>query len=271
MRVQNNLLEDVKKCLVDSVYDITQNFSLEKSRTYYNLWKEKWDRWDYRLNPVAVLERFDFNYSNLAELSLKSMEAQNLYSNIDKDDLFKWVRYCVITWMIRVEWYRLKTFDEWLEQWLKDALMMHYKNPEDWARKVLQKRLWKWLYDNSSIHMYVEWEITEEQLHRLATYELPRKITWWDIDDDIYQAKKALYDMEENNKDLIWVEDPLWYDWVCYYLDEKTKKRYSTRSYIEIDEDELCKYWKIYKVEQIKDWDEIFDYHYKIISEREDK
>ena len=46
--------------------------------------------------------------------------------------------------------------------------------------------------------------------------------------------------MEENI--LLLEEVNVWLDEYKSTADEKTKKRYSTRSYIEIDEDELCKY-----------------------------
>lgn len=39
----DNLLEDVKKCLTDPVFDVTQNFSLSKSREFYDKWKEAWE------------------------------------------------------------------------------------------------------------------------------------------------------------------------------------------------------------------------------------
>jgi hypothetical protein len=70
--------------------------------------------------------------------------------------------------------------------------------------------------------------------------------------------------------DIIWVEDPIWYDGICYYQDSKWNK-YSTRAHILIDKDELCRYWYIYKVEEVKDWDWPYNYHYKILSKRVDE
>lgn len=69
---------------------------------------------------------------------------------------------------------------------------------------------------------------------------------------------------------VIWIEDWNWYDGVAYYLDESTWQRYS-RNWYPIANDEMCKYWKVYKVEEIVDWDWPFDYHYKIIAERLDE
>lgn len=69
---------------------------------------------------------------------------------------------------------------------------------------------------------------------------------------------------------VIWIEDWNWYDWIAYYLDEATWQRYS-RNWYPIANDEMCKYWKVYKVEEIVDWEWQFDYHYKIIAERLDE
>lgn len=71
-------------------------------------------------------------------------------------------------------------------------------------------------------------------------------------------------------EDVIWVEVYNWYDWIAYYLDEKTWQRYS-RNWFPIDDDEICKYWYVYKVECIKDWPEEYNYHFRVISRREDK
>lgn len=43
MKNPNNLLEDVKKCMTDPIYDIIQNFSLEKSKEWYEKRKKQWD------------------------------------------------------------------------------------------------------------------------------------------------------------------------------------------------------------------------------------
>ena len=69
---------------------------------------------------------------------------------------------------------------------------------------------------------------------------------------------------------VIWVEDFNWYDWIAFYLDEKTGQRYS-RNWYPIAKDEMCKYWHIYKVELEKYWDWTFEYKRNILSTREDK
>ena len=69
--------------------------------------------------------------------------------------------------------------------------------------------------------------------------------------------------------DIIWIEDPIWYDGICMYQDSKWNK-YSTRAYLPLDDDEMCRYWYIYKVKQIIDWDGPYNYHYEILSKRLD-
>lgn len=69
---------------------------------------------------------------------------------------------------------------------------------------------------------------------------------------------------------VIGCEDPMWYDGIYCYMDRKWR-RYSVRANIPMTTDEMCKYWHIYKVEKIIDWPGPYEYHYKILSEREDK
>lgn len=67
----------------------------------------------------------------------------------------------------------------------------------------------------------------------------------------------------------IWIEDPMWYDGICMYQAPDGTK-YSKLAHIPIDDDEMCKRWKIYKVELARHSDEPFDYEYRILSERPD-
>ena len=78
--------------------------------------------------------------------------------------------------------------------------------------------------------------------------------------------KKDTYTLPE---DCIWIEDPMWYDGIYMYQDEAWN-RYSTRAYKPLKKDEMCRYWYIYKVRLIIDWKWTYDYHYEIISRRED-
>lgn len=70
--------------------------------------------------------------------------------------------------------------------------------------------------------------------------------------------------------DIIWIEDPIWYDGIYMYQDSKWNK-YSTRAHLPLDDDEMCRYWYIYKVKQITDWEWAYNYHYEIISKRVDE
>ena len=196
MKNPNDLLENVKKCLTDPIEDILQNFSLEKSRTYYAKWAKQWEMGDYKFNLANKLEEVSFPFASLTELSWNATQAQNLYNNLKREDFNKWVGWYIYGQNIVVQWNRLKTFDEWLHDWLKDALIMAYKTPEDWARKVIEKELWDWMYTNGAVHLFAEWTITKDILKRLGQYEKYQEIEWRNIEEDIEEAKKKL---EEKN------------------------------------------------------------------------
>lgn len=69
---------------------------------------------------------------------------------------------------------------------------------------------------------------------------------------------------------VIGVEDWNRWDFLAYYLDEKTWQRYSRNGY-PIANDEMCREWgTIHKVECIKDGDGPFEYHRKILSTKTD-
>lgn len=199
---ESNLLEDVQKSLTDPVYDILQNFSLEKSREYYNKRATQWNMWDFRLNLANKQEEEKFPFTTLTELAEQSQEAQNLFNHLKKEDFFRGCEWCVYWQNVVVRWNRLKTFDEWLYDWIKDAMLLHYKEPEEWARKIIERKLGKWYYGNVEVHMFAEREISEDVLRRLGQYEWPRRLEWRVLEDDINAAIKALYDLEENNNKL---------------------------------------------------------------------
>lgn len=203
MRIEEeNLLEDVKKCLTDPIYNITQNFSLQKSREYYNKWAKQWEMWDYNLNLANKVEELHFPFTNLDELAIKSIEAQNVYTNLKKEDYIKWCSWCVYWQDVVVRWNRLKTFEEWLYDGLKDALKSFYKEPEWGVRKMLIEKLGKWYYENTEIHLFAAEKIDEDVLLRLWQYEEPRSVEDRDIEEDILSARQALLDMEECNKEI---------------------------------------------------------------------
>lgn len=197
---KDNLLEDVKKCLTDPVYDVIQNFSLVKSREYYDKREKSWKSWNYKQNPAVKLEEVSFDFGSLSELWLMATQAHNLYVNIKREDFNKWADWYIYWQNIVVSWYRLKTFDEWLHDWLRDALYEAHQTPEDWVRILLERELGKWIYTNTAIHLYAEWKIDKETLKRLWTYEKYMHLEDRDIEEDITQVRKALEDVEECNK-----------------------------------------------------------------------
>lgn len=72
-------------------------------------------------------------------------------------------------------------------------------------------------------------------------------------------------DIENSWDNIIWVEIPGRYDWIAYYLNQETWQRYSRKGY-PIENDEVCRYGNIYKVEFLDErWTE-----YKILSSRLD-
>lgn len=196
---ENNMLEDVQKCMTDPIYDICKNFSLEKSRAYYEKWERQWNSGGYNKNPADKHEEISFAFTSLDELAIKSIEAQNTYVNLKRKDFIKGCDWYIYWQKIIVSWHRLKTFDEWLHDGLKDALAIHYKSPEDGIRRMLNRE-WGWYYQNDAIHLFAEWKIDEESLKRLGHYEPAQAIEGRDIEKDIEEATKALKDMEENNK-----------------------------------------------------------------------
>lgn len=200
MKNPNNLLEDVKKCMIDPISDILLNFSIEKSRKGYNERVKQWESWSFRQNPAVKKEEVSFDFGSLSELWLVTTQAHNLYVNLKREDFNKWVDWCIYGQNIVVSWYRLKSFDEWLHDWLKDAIIMACDCPEDWARMVIERQLWEGKYTNTAIHMYVEWKIDNETLKRLWQYEKYQYIDGRDIEKDIEEAKKALLWVEEDNK-----------------------------------------------------------------------
>ena len=200
MKNPNNLLEDVKKCMTDPVSDILLNFSIEKSRKGYEDRKRQWESGSFRNNPAVKKEEVSFAFADLYEAANQCCQARNMYNNLKEQDFNKWVDWYMCGQNIVVSWYRLKTFDEWLHDWLKDALIMAIDCPEDWARMVIEKELGEGKYTNAAIHMYIEWKIDNETLKRLWQYEKYQHMEDRDVEKDIEEAKRALLWMEEDNK-----------------------------------------------------------------------
>ena len=68
MKNPNNLLEDVKKCMTDPISDLLLNFSLEKSKEWYEKRKKQWESGGITNNPVAKKEEVSFDFGSLSEL-----------------------------------------------------------------------------------------------------------------------------------------------------------------------------------------------------------
>lgn len=65
-------------------------------------------------------------------------------------------------------------------------------------------------------------------------------------------------------KDPTWVEVRWRYDGIAY-REDKDWNRFSRIAKIPIEKDELCRYWKICKIKNL------WEYEFKVLSEREDK
>lgn len=201
MKNPNELLEKVQKCMTDPVYDLSQNFSLEKSREYYNKWVEEWNEWHYEWNPAAKVESETFSFEDLKWMACASSQAMIFYDNIKNVEFVKEAEWFITNDGVVVDWYRLKTFSEWLTEWITDALMQAYRTPENAVRKILEKELGKGFYENTEIHLFVEWKIDEETLKRLWTYEKYQPIEGRDVKEDIKEVLKNMWvDIEETTE-----------------------------------------------------------------------
>lgn len=198
MKVKSDLLKKCQECMVNPIADILENFSLEKSKFHYEKYAKQWDNWGYQQNPADKVERVTFPYGSLNDLSIVAIEAQNLYVNMKKADFIRGLDWRTYGQNIIVWWHRLKTFDEWLHDWLQDALIQHYKDPETGIRKMLAREWWGGLYWNVDIHLRLEWKIDDEAMKRMGRYEPSQPITDRDVEKDIEEAIKALgYKKEE--------------------------------------------------------------------------
>lgn len=191
MRKKDKLVEDVRECLVNPVFDVSQNFSLEKSKQYYTIYSKQWEEGSYK-NPANKREEVVFDYSDLEEMSRQSIQAHNLITNLEKESFIKNPHYFVRWETIVVAWDRLKTFDEWLNDGLEDALIQACKYPEDWARMLIEKELGNGSYSNTAVHLFAEWEIDRKVLERLGKQEWFNPIMDRDIHDDVEELKKIL-------------------------------------------------------------------------------
>ena len=84
---------------------------------------------------------------------------------------------------------------------------------------------------------------------------------------DIRKLKK-FHRLDELPHGLTWYEDPMWYDWIAYYEDNKWN-RYS-RNGNPIERNEMCKHWFIFDTIILTEWPWPFDYRYQIMDARPD-
>lgn len=197
MKIPNDLLNSVRQCLTEPTFDIQENFSLEKSKLHYQKRVKQWDNWNYKQNLAVKKEEVSFDFGNLLELEWNAWQARNLYNNLKKEEFNKWVDWYIYGQNIVVMWYRLKTFDEWLHDWIKDALIMAHDCPEDWARMIIERELWEWHYTNTQVHMFAEWKIDKEMLERLWHYETYQSIDKEDIEKEIEKCVELLSEKDE--------------------------------------------------------------------------
>ncbi len=185
MKTPSKLLATVRKCLAEPTCSIGENFSFVKSLVHYNKWVKQRESWNRKQNSAVKKEEVSFEFTSLTELSWNATQAYNLYTNIKKEDFNKWVEWYIYGQNIVVSWHRLKTFEEWLHDWLREALIMACNYPEDGVRLILERELWKGNYTNTMIHMFAEWKLDEETLTRLGQYEKYQSINWVDIEKAI--------------------------------------------------------------------------------------
>lgn len=200
-KMTENLLEDVQKCMADPVSNVIQNFSLDKSEEHYNKWVVQWSMWDYKFNPAAKKEEEYVYYDSLLDLPAKASEAHNLCVNLRMKEFNKGVERHICDKYIVIMRYRLKTFNEWLHDWLSHALSHAYMEPEHGARMILARELWEGVYTNTMIHCFCDGQINAETLKRLWHYEKCNGIVKRVMEEDIEQAMKALEDIEESNEE----------------------------------------------------------------------
>lgn len=201
-KVKSDLLKKCQECMANPIADILENFSLEKSKFHYEKWAKQREMGDRYQNPADKHEEVSFAFASLDDLAVKSIEAHNLYTNIKAKEFFKGADWYMYWHNIVVSWHRLKSFDEWLHDWLKDALTQHYKDPENGIRKMLDKERWGWLYWNVDIHLWLEWKIDDEAMQRMGRYEPCQSIEGRDLEKDIEEAVKALKSGEKKEWDV---------------------------------------------------------------------
>lgn len=200
MRKKNETLELCQQIMIDPITDIKHNFSIEKSRFHYEKYATQWSLGDIYQNPADKHEEVSFAYAWLDDLATQAIQAHNLFVNMKKADFVKKVDWYTYWQNVIVSWHRLKTFEEWLHDWLKDAITQHYREPEKSIQKILRERFSEWYYSNTDMHLRLEWKIDDETLQRLGKFEKPQAIKDRDLEEDIQAATEMLLEMEKGEK-----------------------------------------------------------------------
>lgn len=185
-----NLVEDVKKAILDPVYGVSLNFSLEKAREWYD---KKVSSWHFSAYEEEC-ERFE--WGNDKEMQEKMAEATNLFISVKNMSRVKNATINVYTTCAYVERERLKTFEEYLDEWLSDALKNSYENPaHNWAL-ILERELWVKVTDDEA-YLFSIGALDEDSI-RICRQIHPTSIPY-DEDKALKEVKHILFDKEENN------------------------------------------------------------------------
>lgn len=139
---EKNILEDVKKSIEDPVYGVSLNYSLEKCEEYYDKRVRQWNNGDINPHSNVVVKKEEevIPYNDLLDLPEAVVQARNLINNLKELERVKKVDYEVQHKAIVVSWRRLKTFEERLEDGLKDALEKASMNVYADARLYLHNK-----------------------------------------------------------------------------------------------------------------------------------
>lgn len=164
------LLEDIEKSLEDPIYGVCQNYSLDKCEDYYNKHVMEWGAGICIWNPAAAYEVEIIEMNDVCDIASAGRQAANLVASLKDAPFFKEVWYSVKQNEIVVHWFRLKTFDEWLEKGIKDALKDTYEDKYSNAKILLANQEKEWF-------------------------------EWRNIEEDIKEVKRILYDRAEDPKE----------------------------------------------------------------------
>lgn len=203
---EKNILEDVKKSIEDPVYGVSLNYSLEKCEEYYDKRVRQWNNGDINpySNVVVKKEEEVIPFNDLLELPEAVKQAKTLIDNLENMDWVKKPSYEVLPKAIVVKWFRLKTFDEWLEDGLKDALEKASMNVYADARLYLHNKCGiEWYIWDEEIAAFSSGLINFDTLKFLHTKHPTQKFEWRNMDEDIKELKRILYDkFEKVEKDV---------------------------------------------------------------------